>query len=465
MWECTLYRESRAAARRLAGRGVRAKLKWAFVGAILLSATIGCGRGPEPGPEPPSSAALRSMRRQFPGPASQPATDAEPPHASRLPVFELRIRPEDLSNLERSAFSNQTVPAVFTGDGTNYNVEVRYRGAWARTWPKKPLKIFFKDKDKFEGQHCLNLNSGWRDPALVRECLAYEIYRACGVPASQARLVRLNMNGRFWGVYVQVEQPDQAFLKRNNLKGASVYKANSHANQADERDLGSEAACLRHYEKQTRKQESARDLQEFLRDLAQAKAPSSFFQEHVDIDKYVNYLAATALTQNWDGFNKNHFLVYDGQGAHKWFVIPWDLDRTLGDHWDWSFTQAQLPPWLGTSGAPGITGWNRLQDCFFRDPLLRARLAERLAALLSNEFTPEKLFPILDKLEAEAGEDAVADRRRWPGANADIHTGIEGVKRFIEQRRAYLQSQLAALREAAPASRPGRPGRGSDRPL
>ena len=47
--------------------------------------------------------------------------------------------------------------------------EVRYRGDWARTWPKKPLKIFFEKEKDFDGQHTLNLNSNWRDPAFIRE--------------------------------------------------------------------------------------------------------------------------------------------------------------------------------------------------------------------------------------------------------------------------------------------------------
>jgi hypothetical protein len=46
---------------------------------------------------------------------------------------------------------------------------VRHRGQWARSWPKKPLKIFFNQDKLFEGHGSLNLNSGWRDPAFVRE--------------------------------------------------------------------------------------------------------------------------------------------------------------------------------------------------------------------------------------------------------------------------------------------------------
>ena len=363
-----------------------------------------------------------------------------------------------MKNLERGAYSNETVPGVFVYDGQTYEgVKVRYRGAWARSWPKKPLKIFFQRDKPFEGQHCLNLNSCWRDPALVREYLAYHIYNAAGVPSPRARMVRLNVNGQFRGLYVQVEQPDQAFVRRLNFKGASVYKADSRSNQADERDLGSEEAFRGNYEKQTKKQESYQELQNFCAELERATDVMDFFTRRVDVDKYVNYLAATALTQNWDGFNKNHYLVFDGQGSHKWFAVPWDLDRTLGDHWSWSFDETELPPWLGTRQAPGVTGWNRLQDRFLSEPKLRAKLADRLEQLLQTEFTPDKLFPILDQLQADLGPDAILDQRRWPGPNREMRPGMEQLKRFIEKRRAYLLSQIPTLRkEGAVGWRPAR---------
>jgi spore coat protein H len=369
-----------------------------------------------------------------------------PAARSKLPVYELKMEPKDLAALERSAFSNQTVPATFVANGETYpGVTVRYRGAWARSWPKKPLKIFFQKDKPFQGHHCLNLNSGWHDPALLRECLAYHVYKACGAPAPESRMVRVDVNGRFRGVYVQVEQPDQAFARELKLKGASIYKAASRSNQADERDLGSEEAYRRHYEKQSKKQEDYRDLQQFCHDLARSSDAVDFFNRHVDVDSYVNYLAATALTQNWDGFNKNHYLIYDGEGSKKWFIVPWDLDRTFGDHWQWSFDESELSIVLGTHTEPGVTGWNRLQDRFFSSPVLRKRLATRMKELVENEFTPAKLFPVLDQLEAEMAPDAALDRRRWPAPSGDLHSAIEQVKRFIERRRTAVSRQISRL--------------------
>src|ERR1043166_8299109 len=244
-----------------------------------------------------------------------------------LPFYELKMASRDLARLEQTSFSNETCPATFLADGVAYDgVKVRFRGQWARSWPKKPLKIFFEPDHPFKEHHSLNLNSGWRDPAFVRETLAYHVYAACGVPASRSQVVRVNVNGRFRGLYVEVEQVDKPLLSRFNLKGAELFKATSDNNEADERDFGSAAAFAAHYQNESQKTNDLHELHLFCHELALATNLLDFFTRRVDLEKYINYLAATVLVQHWDCFNKNHFLVHDRRGTGKWFHIPWDLD-------------------------------------------------------------------------------------------------------------------------------------------
>lgn len=372
------------------------------------------------------------------------ASNAQPAaHSATLPRYELKMDAKELAAFERDPYSKATRQATFVADGERYEAKVRYRGEWARSWPKRPLKIFFAVEHLFHNQECINLNSGWRDPAFVRELLAYEMFAACGVPSPKARMVRLDVNGKFYGLYVEVEQPEKAFLRWQGLKGAELFKAISDSNQADERDLQTEKSFKLHYGKETQKDEGFHHLQSFCHELAQTTNVADFFNRNVDLDEYVNYLAASALVQHWDCFNKNHFLVFDGRRSGKWSVVPWDLDRTFGDHWRGGFNHAQLPIMLGTRELPGVTGWNRLQDRFFSEPALRARFLKRLEQLLNQEFTEAKLFPLLDRLESQIAEAAAMDRRRWPAPAPDLHTGIAEVKDYIKRRRAFVRREIA----------------------
>jgi spore coat protein H len=375
------------------------------------------------------------------------AAEAAPLAASQLPVYELTVSAVEWENLQRAPRSDERRPAKFRANDEEYSVEIRHRGDWARSWPKKPLKIFFeKDKD-FEGQNVINLNPNWRDPAFIREQLAYHIYVVCGVPAPKTRMVKVIINGQFHGVFLEVEQPAKPFLKRVGLKGAVVYKCNSRELKSDESDLGAEDLFRAQYEKQTRKDESYEDLQSFCHGLAVAPDVAGFFNARVDLNRYVNFLAGSALVQNWDWFSKNHFLVHDTEGSKKWIVVPWDLDRTLGDHWAGPFDAADLPLRLGTRAQPSTIGWNKLFDAFYKVPSLRKRLLDRIEALLEKEFTEEKLFPVLDRWESEISADVALDRKRWPNLNAgNIHAGIAGVKQYIKDRRAFLFGEIKAQR-------------------
>jgi len=453
---------------------------WTLILGLLLGGAItGCDRQPEPPAQRHKSPGRKGQTRSakesrpqsvppVPGIPTEPGAtnsaptatsghDQEPLLGGQLPLYELKMDAAALMRLERSGHSNEAFPATFIADGEVFDrIKVRLRGQWARTWPKKPLKILFNHDHLFHGQECLNLNSGWRDPALVREPLAYAVYAACGVPAPRSRPVRLHVNGQFRGLYLEVEQPGKAFLRRWNLNGAAVFKAFSRANEADERDHGGEPSYRDHYERENRKTEGFGDLRQFCRELARTHDAVVFFDRSVDVNAYVNYLAATVLVQNWDCYNKNHFLVHDERNSQKWLVVPWDLDRTFGDRWDRTFGEARLPINHGTQQSPGVTGWNRLADCFLADPNLRSRFLDRLEELLAGEFTTNRLFPILDRWESQIGPTAALDRRRWPSPTPDLHRGIDGIKNYIERRRDYLAGEIKRSRREDP--RPIGPG-------
>ena len=407
--------------------------------ALLSLALAGCGRQQD------ARTAKEPLESLYP--PSDTSFPAQKLQDSKLPLYELKMDPKDLRALERNPESDSTHPATFIADGEIYDhAQVRFRGEWARSWPKKPLKIFFRRDKPFQGHHSLNLNSAWRDPSFVRETLAYHVYAAAGVPASNSRMVRLHVNGKFRGLYVEVEQVDKPLLRRLNLRRASLFKATSDSNQADERNLGAETAFAAHYENETDDSDGLRELQAFCQELARATNVLDFFTRRVDLEKYINYLAVTVLIQHWDCFNKNHFLVYDRRGSEKWLVLPWDLDRTFGDHWNGSFNSADLPILLGTERLPGVTGWNRLQDRLLSEPTLRAQFLERLEELLETEFTPAKLFPILDRFQSDIASEARLDRRHWAGADENVHKGIVGIKSYIERRRTYLKGELRKFR-------------------
>src|SRR5688572_6718704 len=108
-------------------------------------------------------------------------------------------------------------------------VGLRYKGnnSFIRPTQARPfsanLKIktdLFGGKDDWYGAETLNFHAGGRDPSLMREALAFAIFRAAGVPAPRTAYAQIafdvpglydNASG---GTFLVVENVNKRFLKR-----------------------------------------------------------------------------------------------------------------------------------------------------------------------------------------------------------------------------------------------------------
>lgn len=86
------------------------------------------------------------------------------------------------------------------------------------------IKLNFIDKERnYEGHKAIKLSSALRDPSMVREVLGYEIARQY-MPAPKANYSKVYVNNEYYGLFVNVEVIDDAFLKDNfgNSNGTFV---------------------------------------------------------------------------------------------------------------------------------------------------------------------------------------------------------------------------------------------------
>lgn len=76
------------------------------------------------------------------------------------------------------------------------------------------LKLNFIDKEQnYEGRSTVKLSSALRDPSMVREVFGYEVARQY-MPAPMANYARVFVNGEYYGLFVNIEPVDDAFLSR-----------------------------------------------------------------------------------------------------------------------------------------------------------------------------------------------------------------------------------------------------------
>ena len=77
---------------------------------------------------------------------------------------------------------------------------------------------------RFLGLKTLTLNNMVQDPSMVHEVLAYEAFRAVGIPAPRTGYAYLRVNGADYGVYLNVETPDNVFLPRWFASTGHLYE-------------------------------------------------------------------------------------------------------------------------------------------------------------------------------------------------------------------------------------------------
>lgn len=229
------------------------------------------------------------------------------------------------------------------------NVAVRFKGnssySMSQDGWKRPLRLDFNRGAAgrtWMGTEELSLNNNLNDATQFREALAYEIGREAGLPAPRTAFARarLTVEGQVTnhvvGVYTLVELVEGDFLK-------SWFRTSKGLLLKPERLPGIEylgenwTNYVARYEPKTKasNEETARfialtrlvaqgDDESFRRDLG----------KHVDIAKFLRFVAVTAWVGNYDSFigNGHNYYLFQPRDSGPAQFIPWDQNEAFGGH-------------------------------------------------------------------------------------------------------------------------------------
>lgn len=300
-----------------------------------------------------------------PGPKISPADITDHPATPFYDGGTLRTLFLEFENAdweqELEDFNNTDVevPATLTVDGKSYpEVGVHFRGAssfmMVRAGQKRSLNVsvdFVHEGQNVLGHRTLNLLNAHEDPSFLRTVLFYRIAREY-LPAPQANLVRLVINGEYWGVYVSSEQFNKDFVKTwfGTTEGARWKVPGSPNGRGSLAYLGAQPNAYKGiYELKSKNDPKAwtqlirlcQTLNETPPDqLEAALAPL------LDIDRALRFLALENVLINNDGYwvrTSDYSLYTDLEG--RFHVIPNDANETFA-----------LPGGPGFGGGPGGRG-------------------------------------------------------------------------------------------------------------
>jgi spore coat protein CotH len=408
---------------------------------VLALAAVGCGSVASDTPDGGGDTAADG------GPTAEVFPD------DRLIDVELSIDDSAYAELFDDPDTENYVAAELVYDGTTIGtIGVRLKGNSSFNEVQRSggtrysLKLDF---DRFDegltlyGHKKLNLNNGFKDPTMMRERIAYEVFASLELPASRTAYARVYINGDQLGFYTVVEQVDKRYLsERLGDDDGDLYKP--------ERMTGSLAyrgASIDAYPDHNLKtNETTSDHADLLRfvDLLNNTPDSELegvLPEILDVDSFARYLAAsTALTNldSYQGTGHNYYIYFHSQTGIA-TIIPWDLNEAFGAFRCQQSMGGDVTTFPIDAPVCGAVDGKPLIDRVLTVPAFRASYEGYLATLIGGALEPGACAESISDIASLIGDAVVADPNSfYPG---DYDDGRE-LEQFTADRAAYIDSQL-----------------------
>ncbi|MFO1512611.1 MAG: lamin tail domain-containing protein, partial [Verrucomicrobiota bacterium] len=360
----------------------------------------------------------------------------------------------------RERMSNEYVNMTFVY-GTNrviYDAGARYSGSYYTTvtynGPTGNLcgySLAFPGDDLLLGEERVILDWPIRDDTDQREQLMYWFLDQLGLPNHYRRYIRLFVNGVARGtIYDDIQKPggdsinewfsgdsDGGLFKTDgwdeyNSDGERVGDPiilNTLENFTTSGGAKKTARYRWNWEPRTVRN-TANDFSELFALVDAVNAPADGYQSAVealvDMDQWMRTFCMDDLASFWDAFgninNKNTFLYKPERD--RWKLVSWDFDVGLG-----CFNDPPDYPLFPTLNDPAVMR-------IYATPALVRRYWGALNDALNSFF----------QTGSGTGIDTILDSKYAAfQANSIALNSPAGIKDWINQRRAFLQSQLATV--------------------
>ncbi|WP_282780905.1 CotH kinase family protein [Phaeodactylibacter xiamenensis] len=286
------------------------------------------------------------------------------------------------------------------------------------------LKLNYIDKEQnYQGRGTVKLSSALRDPSMVREVFGYEIARRY-MPAPLANYARVMVNGEYYGLFVNVEPIDDAFLKRNYGTDEGTFircapnlvenePAGCKADVFGSLQFDESAKCYLH-NFQLLSESGWDDLIELTYLLN--KKPDEVHRV-LNVDQALWMLAYNNVLANLSSYtgrySENYYLYRDDQGRFN--PIVFDLNLCFGSYKNTGVGSdlklkdlQEMDPLLHVNNADKPLISQLLKDEHYRKMYL-----DHIRTIVNEVFRKDQYLERVKELQALIREDFEADKNRY----------------------------------------------------
>lgn len=263
-------------------------------------------------------------------------------------VHTINLEVDDWESFIDEAMMKEYVDADITIDGhTIEGVGLRTKGSNSLTQINKydlsrySLKVefdHFAEGQTFYGLDKISLDASFQDNSYMKSHLAYDMMRSMGVKAPLTSYSWVTINEEPWGLFLIVEEPEEAFVKRNyGLDHGQLYKPSYRSLNAPNRDialqyLGENANRYSNIFDNAKFDIDEGDKNRLIASLKQLDENEDL-ESAINIDRVLNYFVVQAFVLNMDnylGWTTHNYFLYEEEGVLE--MIPWDYNLAFGTY-------------------------------------------------------------------------------------------------------------------------------------
>ncbi len=368
--------------------------------------------------------------------------------SQHLPVFELTLPETSYRSLAADPFVYQPADFRYRSSGNAraeivlpaVGVRLKGQGSFEPIGRKPSLRIRFDKylkRQHFFGLRSLTLNNMTQDPSMVRERLAYHVFRKAGLVAPLCNSARVFVNGSYYGLYANVQTIDPIFVQMH-FDGApgNLYDISREFYGIDLKPGWKPYFVL----ETNRAQDDKSDLAELIRMIG---APPEDFvsaaESVVDLDQWLAVGAVQAINADWDSYffgAPNNYSLYHDLGCDRFLLLPQGVDQTFGIL-NGRFRYLRYPISGSTSRRRSGLLFRRCRsspECYGR----YLGHVERTLRLWEGLDLPAELDQILEQIRPSVFED---ERRGLP--YEQFERAVEELRSFLIRRGRIVRRQLS----------------------
>lgn len=262
-------------------------------------------------------------------------------------VHTIDILMEDWAGFLETAAEEEYTPCTLLIDGEPFdNIAIRAKGNNSRRLTEDygldrySLKIEFDHYEfgSYYGLDKFSLDSSFQDNSYLKTWITYDMMAHMGVPAPLCSWVQVRVNGEDWGLFLAIEEPEEAFVKRNfgndhgqlykpDYKRLSDGNADVHLRYTDD-DLESYDNIFRNAKFDPTDADKRR-----LIGALKTLSTGDDLETAVNIDEVLRYFTVQVFVVNLDSYlgpTGHNYFLYEEDGILQ--ILPWDYNLAFATY-------------------------------------------------------------------------------------------------------------------------------------